>query len=148
VIIISDEDDGSPGSPVTYFNSLRSVNADNFVAVISGQQPGCFDPLNGAATPAPAYESFVALTGGSSLSICAPWSSTLSNLGAAVFGLKNAFMLQVAPDRNVPVEVRVNGMVVPMGDWTFDPLTRQIVFRGIALPPEGASIDITYAPSC
>lgn len=147
-IIVSDEDDGSPGSPVTYYNSLRAANADSFVATITGQAFGCQSIGTGSASPAGVYEAFVALTQGLSVSICAPWSSTLSNLGAAVFGLQQRFALQNAADAGQSIEVRVNGQVASPSTYRYEASPPAIVFDLNSLPPEGASVEVTYSPDC
>src|SRR5262245_5340526 len=78
-------------------------------------------PSGRFAFPAPRYEEFVALTQGTSLSICTTnWASTLATLGAAAFGLETRFVLSGPADTNARIEVRVNGMLVPEGSWTYD----------------------------
>ncbi len=148
VIIVSDEDDGSPASVVGYFNALRAVANDTFVAAITGQAFGCQNIGTGDAFPAPTYEAFLALTNGLSLSICAPWATNLSNLGATVFGLQQRFPLANAADASATIEVRVNGQVVPASQWTYEAQSPAIFFDVNAIPPEGSTITVTYSPDC
>ena len=149
LIIISDEDDQSPAADVFYFNRLRQFAGNGFsVAVVSGQTNGCASNL-GSATPGAKYESFVALTGGISESICSNnWAQTLGNIGAAVFGLKDRFQLSSRADQSQPIVVTVDGVAAAPSHWSYDAADQSIVFDRNFLPPERAQISIEYTPQC
>lgn len=149
VIIVSDEDDSSPAPALTYFNELRTLARNGFLtAVVGGQLNGCVQANGGQAFPSPKYDEFVTLTGGISLSICGDWATSLATLGSAAFGLQTRFVLGTPVDVNDPIEVRVNGVPVPASSWTYDPGSNSINFREGSVPPENATIEVTYTPFC
>lgn len=150
--VISDEDDQSNGTGVLYLNALRTAAPAGFVfAAVTGQAGGCGNFMQNnmtgvGAAPAPIYEDFVRLTGGISASICADWSTTLGVLGNAAFGLRKRFQLARGADTNVPIEVRIDGMVVPPSEWTYDAADQSVRFNDA--PAEGSMIEIEYTPTC
>jgi hypothetical protein len=146
IIIVSDEDDQSFAPPVAYFNDIRNRATNGYTtAVITGGPAGCTSAL-GAAAAAPRYREFAMLTNGLAESICTSWASTLANIGDAAFGLRKHFILSQGVDQSQPIEVRVNGNVVPASEWTYDAVTSAILFD--SPPAEGAEIRVEYTPSC
>jgi hypothetical protein len=155
VVIVSDEDDQSNQAPVAYVREMRRRGAVSFgTAVISGQDNGCVRGQQGAfAEPAPRYEDFVQLTGGISTSICSSWSSTLSSIGDAAFGLRRAFSLSRPAEPN-SVSVFVNGVLQspkstidsPVGDYFLEVEAQAVIFE--TAPPVRANVVIEYTPAC
>ncbi len=146
VVLISDEDDQSLLSPVSYYNDLRTRALGGYTtAVVTGGPSGCNTAL-GPATPAPRYQQFAMLTNGLSESICTNWATTLANVGNAAFGLRKIFRLSQSVDQSQPLLVFVDGNQVAPSQWTYDPATQSIVFT--VPPPEGADIRVEYTPSC
>ncbi len=147
VVIVSDEDDQSRGSPLFYFNVLRNRGASGLLtAMVTGQRAGCNRQNPLSARPAPRYEDFSALSGGLSESICSDWSSTLANIGDAAFGLRGSFRLERAAEPGDPIEVRIDGVLAAMDAWSYDPAIQSIVFQ--SPPKEGSSIQVRYTPAC
>jgi hypothetical protein len=151
VVIITDDDDTSPLTPVSYFSELRSHAPRGFlVAVISGEAAGCGDQdmgtIAGGAEAAPKLEAFVQLTKGISASECADWSTTLSMIGAASFGLDSRFFLSKSADTTMPIVVKIDGVVQPATNWSYDPSTSSITFT--SPPQEGSTITVDYVPTC
>ncbi len=149
VIIVSDEDDQSGGTPITYFNLLRTEAQFGYaVATISGGPAGC-RLMNRVALPAPDLESFRMLSGGFYESICASsWAQTLSNVGSAVFGLRRRFPLSQPADPAQPIIVEINGQLAPAGSWSYDSATGAVEFDPANVPPERSVVRISYRASC
>lgn len=148
VIIITDDDDASPKSVVSYFNELRAHAPRGYqVATVSGGATGCNggDGINDGADPAPRLMNFVQLTQGLDLSECDSWATTLSRLGDASFGLSNRFFLTRAADQTKPMVVLLDG-VQQMSGWTYDPASASISFS--TPPGPGVKISVTYTPHC
>ncbi|MGF1510480.1 MAG: choice-of-anchor D domain-containing protein [Myxococcota bacterium] len=140
LVIVTDEDDFSPGSAAFYAQRLDQLTPDGWVtAVVSGGVRGCL-----TATPSPKLTDFLALSQGTFLSICGDWGDNLELLGRIAFGLDTRFPLSEAADPNRTIEVRVDGFSV--GDWTYDFATQSIRFE---VPPgEGSEIRVEYSPAC
>lgn len=145
VVIVSDEDDQSPGTPVTYFTELRTRSPNGFTAImITGGPNGCV--TNGqSAFPTPRYEAFRRLTQGIGEPICNDWAMTLTNVGNAAFGLGSFFGLSSPADLAQSIEVIVDGVPLSSG-WQYDPMSQGIRFDS---PPQpGATVRIRYSPAC
>jgi hypothetical protein len=145
-VIVTDEDDQSPASGIFYLQYLRQQFGNRFqVAAISGGSGGC----GPRAAPSPRLESFMTLANGSTESICSGnWANSLSTLGAIAFGLRERYRLNQAADTSRAIEVKVNGLVVSASDWSYDITTEEIVFGAMSVPPENATIEVTYVPRC
>jgi hypothetical protein len=78
------------------------------------------------------------------------WANTLSNLGAITFGYRTQFFLS-RPADPTSIQVKVNGVIVnnaPDKGWTFDASANSVNFGKQAVPPAGATIEITYKAFC
>lgn len=150
VIFVSDEDDQSPASALSYYRELLDrATAGYFVAAVTGGLTGCEVPGTSWSLPAPKYEEFVQLTSGYPESICSSnWSQTLTNLGDAAFGLRRRFNLTEPADPSQPITVKVNGAVVSSSSWSYDPAAEAISFSPGNAPPEGAVIEVEYFAEC
>jgi hypothetical protein len=144
-VIVTDEDDQSPASSVFYLQFLRTNFAQRFqTAAIYGGRNGCV-----SAGAGPKIYDFISISNGTSESVCSSnWASTLSNLGAVAFGLRDRYHLNQPADTNNMIRVEVNGVVVPHTDWSYDLARDDIVFVSSAIPPESATIEVTYVPRC
>jgi hypothetical protein len=142
LVIVSDEDDSSPATPTSYFGELRRrATAGYQVFLITGGSTGCT-----TAVPAPSYEAFRVLTRGTGLSICAPWGTTLAQVGGNVFGLQTNFSLTSPVDTAFPIEVLIDGVPAAAGSWTYEPASNAVDF--MQPPPGGARIEIRYVGGC
>lgn len=150
VIFVSDEDDQSPASVLSYYREfLDRAHAGYLVAAVTGGSSGCEVTGTGFALPAFRYEEFLQLTSGYPESICSSnWSQTLANLGDAAFGLRRRFNLTEPADPSQSMTVRVNGAVVPASAWSYDPAAEAVTFSPGNAPPEGASIEVEYFAEC
>jgi hypothetical protein len=104
VIVVSDEEDSSPGEVRYYVRALEQVKGignDKAVVVsaIAGPAPdGCESPA-GKATPGLRYDEIARTTGGVVGDICtADWQGTLRELAVTGLGLKKRFQLTLPPD--------------------------------------------------
>lgn len=104
VIVVSDEEDSSPGEVRYYVRALeqaKGIGNDRAVVVsaIAGPAPdGCESPA-GKATPGLRYDEAARSTGGVVGDICtADWQGTLRELAVTGLGLKKRFQLELPPD--------------------------------------------------
>lgn len=151
VIIVSDEEDQSPGSVNLYIDFFRNIKGFAnpqlvSVSAIAGDVP------NGCATAEAGtrYQQAVSALNGQFESVCtASWNTLLNNIGLGVFALRTAWGLSRPADPS-SIVVRVNGTVVAQGGangWTFDPATNTLSFNGTP-PPPGATIEVQYGSLC
>lgn len=141
-ILVSDEDDASPASVVSYASELRRRLTQVEVIVIGGGKEGCVSATN-LAYPAPRYDQFVDELRGQSLSLCNDWGQTLSAVGNQVFGLGTRFGLDRTPDEAYPIEVFLDGQLTSSG-YSIEGRTLVISTP----PPPGTEIRIEYTPAC
>ncbi len=168
VVFVSDEDDcsdeGALGTadntscysqrdklvPVAdYVDAFTDLKADRSqvqVGAIVGPDDAtalCDD----STLPGRRYIELARLTGGLSGSICeTEWSTFLYDLGLNAAGIFTTFELEhgAKPDS---IEVTVDGAFVPESGengYTYDSTARSITFHGVAIPPRGAEIKVTY----
>ncbi len=146
VIIVSDEDDQSPGPTNDWVLALQAyhVNPDHLtISGITGQLTGC-SGLTGNAYSAAEYELAISVTGGISESICSSsYATVLENLGYMSDHHADTFMLSAVPDE-VTIEVVVEGVNVATG-WSFDATLNAVVFDAASVPDNGDVVEISYA---
>lgn len=152
IIMVSDEEDASPGPTDLYKDFFRNVKDwanPQLVSVsaIAGDVPnGCATAVSGAR-----YYDVVQALNGQFESVCsASWINLLQNIGLDVFALRTSWSLS-RPADPATISVRVNGNPVPQNGtngWTFDVLTNVVTFHGTAVPPPGAQIEIQYGAVC
>lgn len=150
VIIVSDEDDQSPASVLSYYRELLDrATSGYFVATVTGGLGGCQELGTSFAVAAPRYDEFARLTSGYPESICSlDWSRTLTNLGDAAFGLRRRFNLTEPADTTFPIVVSIDGVVIPSARWTYEPAASAISFAVGHAPPAGSTIEVEYYVDC
>ncbi len=142
VVHFASYDEMSGTQPATYVSDLQAKSPDVVVHALAGDVPGgC-----GAGTQAGArFQTATGLTGGEFLSICttADYVSHLEDIAEASVGATGRLTLveQAVPGT---VSVKVDGSVVTTG-WSFCEATNSVTFDGSALPPNGSTVDISYA---
>ncbi len=159
LIVVSDEDDSSFGTPDYYARAFHAAKGRGNEALVSysaivGTTPnGCISPgdemLYGAlAQPAFRYSSVATKTGGVIGSICdLSFEATLVQIAEALNTLHRVFPLTLKPVAGT-ISVTVNGAAVsedPVNGWQYDDNTNSITFYGLYVPPPAAVIQITYA---
>jgi hypothetical protein len=161
VICFTDARDQAPAMPSFYLNQLLNLKAPgqftyNVMGPFFGPTPpsGCvYDDPNDSG-----HRTMAVLTGGVMEDICTPnWPLALQRLGIRAFG-DNAgtYFLKVWPDvPNAPIEVRVDGVVVPYVDpqslatiWSYDPTSNAVIFEPLSVPQPGQTVTITYTGLC
>jgi hypothetical protein len=169
VIMMSDENDQSPGTVDYYVDFLKQIkgprNKDLLSASIIGgvdrdgdaQNPPSAQACGGGASGNGAdaavrnVDLFKKVGNGLALSICnANWGTTMQKLGLEAFVAIIEYYLSRQADPNTLV-VKVNGSAVPndpVNGYTYDPNTNSIVFGSGAVPPKGATIEVTYSAQC
>lgn len=159
VVVVSDEEDGSPGSIDDYLAIYQAVKgsdrASDFIfSTITGDTPaGCQSPQIIASAGA-RYIALAERTGGTFGSICSTdWRSMLEELSLAAFGVRSSFVLSFEPVIST-IEVSVDGTIVPAimpnGTmvWRYDPASRRVIFTPFATPNPGARVRISYLVAC
>jgi len=165
LIMVSDEQDQSPGPPdfyVDFFKNIKGFRNDQLmdVSVVVGDVPNGCSYGGIYAESSPRYKYVQEATGGIFRSHCSSnWGSTLSDLGLDTFAARTQFPL-TRPAQVGTIEVTVdahdgNGpQPVPedttgSGDgWEYDENSNSIVFGDNAVPPRGATITISYETTC
>ncbi len=150
VIIVSDEEDQSDGPVESYATFFRNIKGDeNLVSVsaIAGDVPnGCPTADAGAR-----YQMAALSLNGQFESICAQsWTNMLMNIGFDAFTRRTSWPLSREAEPGT-ITVRVGGATVPQGatdGWTYDAASNSVAFHGNGVPPDGASIEITYQVVC
>ncbi|MEZ4266960.1 MAG: choice-of-anchor D domain-containing protein [Myxococcota bacterium] len=152
IIIISDEEDSSPQTPlwyVSHFAALKAPQSGHGVkmhAVVTTPE-GCKSATFGTAGLR--YIEAVKAFQGHVASICATdFAAEFDAIGDKTFGLKDQFLpsLPVEPST---LQVRVNGQACTTG-WAWNPNTQAVVFDrdGPCFPPFDATVDIEYDVRC
>jgi hypothetical protein len=149
VVVVSDEDDGSPIPLNSYVAFLAGTkagtlsNAQVMFSAVTGGANGC-EVGDAAAYPAPRYESMVQAFGGISLSICdANWGEQLSQIGEATFSLQRVFTLSNEADP-ATVTVTVDGQTTT----EFSLLPGEQTLQLDSDPPPGSVVEVTYLAPC
>ncbi|OGQ25403.1 MAG: hypothetical protein A2138_26455 [Deltaproteobacteria bacterium RBG_16_71_12] len=156
VVIVSDENDFSPGDVASYVEQLVLAKDGDPSAVllsaIAGDVPGGCSANGNSATAADRYLDATILLDGLFLSVCTPdWGQTLQQVGTETFNALTRFVLSRTPDQAQGITVMVNGEVVPQDDtsgWVFDDASNAIQFRGDGIPDAGDVIEISYIAEC
>jgi hypothetical protein len=159
VIVVSDEDDSSFGTPEYFARAFQAAKGKGNEALVSfstiaGTTPvGCIpageESFYGAqAEPAWRYAAVATRTGGIVGSICdASFENTLLQIAEALNTLRRVFPLTLVPTGGT-LTVKVNGVIIPqdpVNGWQYRADTNSVVFLGVYVPPPGADIQLEYA---
>ena len=167
VIMMSDEDDQSPGTVDYYVDFLKQLKGPRNTSLLSASVIAGYDrdgDTQNPPTPAicPGSTSsesggvryldlFKKVGNGLALTICnGTWGTTMQKLGLDAFVAIIEYYLSRQADPSTIV-VKVNGTAVPndpVNGYTYDPNTNSIVFGSKAVPPKGATIEVTYKAQC
>jgi len=158
IVLVSDEEDSSPGDLnfyINFFRSIKGVFNTNMMHVhaIVGDVPGGCQTSSGSAVAGRRYVDVANATGGSVISICdSNFSAGLASIGAIAFGLRRQFYLTRTP---VPttIKVTVNGRACTASsgsNWMYDENSNSVVFdeAGGCMPTEGQTVKIDYDTLC
>lgn len=150
VIVLSDEEDQSPGAVATYIDFLKNikgfynVNMFHFHSIVGANPPTC-----GESEAGKRYIQTSQQTNGVIGDICdTNYYQTMSDIGEVTFGLKVQFFLTRLADPGT-VKVWVNNQSCTSG-WTYDGLSNSVVFdeKGTCMPQPGDEIKIYYKTLC
>jgi hypothetical protein len=166
VVALGGGDDHSPGSTDYHAAFLRGLVDQrrtvgvtfSVIAPFSGDGDPEFPPAaqacagEGGSEPATRYRSvFMKVGGGRALSICLnDWGARMRPAPLETFVAVIEYYLSRQPDPST-IAVTVNGATVPEGPvngWSYDAYVNSIVFGAGAVPPEGATIEVTYRAQC
>ena len=164
-IIVSDENDQSCGSTMSYINRLRALKANPKKVVIDvvvdtsrttrpsnindSVNPNCGTTSDTLGSDR--YQQAATETGGLIASIfnstgtIANYQKIMDLISNNIADLASSFTLKNKPIVST-IKVTVNGTVIAQGDngWTYNELKQAIVFVGSFVPPSGATIHVTY----
>jgi hypothetical protein len=159
IIVVSDEDDSSFGTPDYYARAFQGAKGKGNEALvtfstIAGTTPtGCTpigdENLYGShADPAFRYAAVSNKTGGIIGSICdLSFEATLLQIAEALNTLRRVFPLSLVPVGGT-LTVTVDGVMIPMdpvNGWQYRADTNSVVFLGTYVPPPGSEIRLQYA---
>jgi hypothetical protein len=149
VIVLSDEDDHSPGDVETYESHLATLKGEDgarLSAVVGELPAGCASPY-AAADAAGRYLAVAEWSGGLQDSICRQdFTDTMKQLALNALGLEDTFVLAAVPEPE-SIEVRRDGVLLyerPTNGWQYDAGQNAIVLDGYAVPGPGEGIAVTY----
>ncbi len=159
-IAISDEDDYSSWTASSFSSWYEGIKTDDQLTVFSAIcgdpgtgmfDGGCFEWTSAGPMEALAgtkyYDTAVA-TGGHWASICTiDLTEELTHLSLVSQGLSVQFFLTHAPSSIALTSVDVNGTTVgysAIDGWTYTSTDNAITFHGDAIPPESATIRVSY----
>lgn len=159
VVVLSDEEDGSPSDVDYYANLFYSIhgvgnkNLFHFHAIAGDPNGGC--KSNGGAEAGNRYYDLTQKTGGKFGSICAAdYAQFLKDIGNAAFGLTEQYFLTRTPEP-ATITVKVNGAPCPASPngWTYDAGSNSVTFvpkakGGACMPQTNDKIAIHYKMLC
>ncbi|MCA9522080.1 MAG: hypothetical protein KC609_13960, partial [Myxococcales bacterium] len=151
IVIISDEEDQSPGGTdfyIDFFKNIKGYQNDGLmhVSVIVGPKGGCTNEF-GSAEYGKRYIEVANATNGDVESICSPtFSQTLEKIGNRAFGLKVQFFLTRAPVEST-IKVFVDNVQKSSG-WTFAADSNSIIFDQANVPQANQKIRVEYTAMC
>jgi hypothetical protein len=160
-IVVSDEDDSSSWSSSGFTSFYEGLASDDELSVFSAI---CGDPGSGGmfdggcmewtsqgpieASPGTKYYEVARDSGGHWASICTiDLSEELTHLSIVSQGLSVQFFLTHEPSSIALTSVEVNGSEVgysAIDGWTYTSTDMAITFHGDAIPPESATIRVSY----
>lgn len=174
VILLTDEDDFSHDGTQQYERYDRPLTPiDSYVSFLDGltnssgssrrysvntisiNDQSCFDQLyNGAQKIGVRVGQMADATGGVKGNICGNFANELQLISKSIVELSTQFYLSGDP---VPSSIRVfiNGAEIPNastntsgnGGWTYNQAANSILFQGDYVPPQNASIQVTFDPA-
>lgn len=166
VIIVTDENDSSPGTSASYKTYLDTITGSTAelqkysVSTVTKQTGDiCAEASHAASAIGTKYEELADLTDGDKISLCSDFALALDDLAENIINkaLISIFEIEREPIVSTVV-IKVNGVTVPMSDgssagWEYSsPVSGTyagghiISFIGTAVPEAGASISIVYDP--
>jgi hypothetical protein len=167
VVMVSDEDDQSPGAVAYYADFLKGLKGLGIGSLLSlhvfagTDGSGTANNLPGAracegnehSSPATRYIDLLAKLGyGAAHSICGDLAGAAGafETDASELVLAREFFLSRDADPE-ELDVKVGGVSVPNDEtagWVHDPAPNSIVFAPGAVPPPGAEIRVNYGAAC
>jgi hypothetical protein len=145
-IILSDENDQSPGEVSTFAAGFEAAKSSNLAAInaITGTAVvGC----TLSQDPGHRYVDAARLTGGVTTDICASdWRAALTTFPPSAVERTRSFPLSQRPDPST-ISVLIDSQ--PAAGWTYGSNDNTIQFVDAnALPAYGARVEITYRRAC
>jgi hypothetical protein len=161
VVMVSDEEDQSPGSVPFYIDFFKSIkgflNEDmmHVHAIVGDKNGGCTISADEGADAGKRYIEVQENTGGEFGSICdKSFANVLKDIGNKAFGLQKQFFLSAQADGspgNIKVWVDTGaGFQECTTGWDYQSDTNSVVFNpaGNCMPQPGDEIKIWYKMVC
>ena len=159
IIMVSDEEDQSPGSVPFYIDFFKSIkgflNEDMMhVHAIVGDKPSGCGTNDDGADAGDRYIAVQEATGGAFGSICLDFANVLKDIGNKAFGLQKQFFLSAQADSS-PGSIKVwvdsgEGFLECTDGWEYQDDTNSVVFdpAGGCMPQPTDEIKIWYKMVC
>jgi hypothetical protein len=154
VVYVTDAEDQSaftPADAIDRYMAIKGQRALNRVS-FSGLVPT--GALSGTCSydtaPSGRYQAVIAAFGGAYEEVCnhasaAPWQ----RLGDVVAGRRARYFLAAKPASAAGITVRVGGVALPTGSFTYDAATNSVVpSASLPLPIPGQPVTATFTPAC
>jgi hypothetical protein len=121
----------------------------NLIGPLQAEAPGncTYDPDPNSTS----YQWMVGQTKGVQDEICnANWAQALKDLGKTAFGFRTSFFLNASPDftGGKQIVVKVDGVVAPSTDWSYDAAANAVKFIPAKTPGPGQTLSISYYVGC
>ena len=142
IVVVSDEDDVSPGSVAQYVAALRALKPESPVSFSAFVPPlgGC----PSGSSPAPRYLEAARALGGVTASVCeADAGTALDTLAEGLFVPRDTYVLS-HPAETSSLEVSLDARVIT--GWRYDPATRALRFP--SPPAPGSVLEVRYTEPC
>jgi hypothetical protein len=157
IVVVTDAGDQSGASYSYYMNRLRNVKgyqrANMFTFNVIG--PFATTPASGCVyddyTDSATLHQGTVDTSGVEYEICAPnWATKLQDLGKTAFGYRTVFYLSSEPDFSGGrmLEVKIDGVVVPPANYTYNAPTLSVEFTPMTTPGAGKTLTVSYYRAC
>jgi hypothetical protein len=174
VIILTDEDDfsndtthhyedyGHTLTPIDYYVSFLDTLTGSSgasrhynVNTIAVPDQACLNQINnGAQKIGLRVNQMADATGGVKGNICGNFADELTLISNQIVELSTQFYLGNKKPIPSTIKVSVNGVSVPNADsnpshnggWTYNPDANSLVFQGDFVPPQNASINVSFDP--
>ncbi|OQW48435.1 MAG: hypothetical protein A4S09_04460 [Proteobacteria bacterium SG_bin7] len=158
VIVVTNEDDGSPGNPSDYISFLDTIKPRtpigernwvfHMIGVTGAAGENC-STYGNYTEPGYRYMQLVDNSGGAKTTICTgDFSAALAGVEKRIYDTASRFYLDRVPDVS-SIEVLINGNKIPndpVNGWTYIAADNSIQLHGNAIARTDVKIDIFYQP--
>lgn len=150
VALMTDENDNSLYAASPYLDTLFNLKGElrrnevGFSAIAPGPNCGTDHVVEAK------FAQMVTATSGTYQDVCsANYVQIMQAVGQRAFGDRDTWLLTQVP-QNGPtgMTVKIEGITVPVAQWTYDFVANAVKISQLYLPQRGETVEITYPSSC